>query len=130
MFGIFTHAQMDHRLWHCVSSFLSSRSKEYRERCVLSFSCNDDLISTRCLARCLHSEGPNTYLPILFSESDAFQQEEPLEFTPSLPANEANQVIISVILIFFSGLICLILQLHQVISYVVVGPIRINTKYG
>ncbi|KAL0571720.1 hypothetical protein V5O48_010244, partial [Marasmius crinis-equi] len=33
VFGIFTHAQMDDRLWDAVGNSLVGRSREYRERC-------------------------------------------------------------------------------------------------
>ena len=84
---------MDYRLWVCVSGYLSSHSKEYRERCAplcphLIETTN--WIYVRCLARCLHPDGGNIYLPKSFPESN--QPDEPVEFNPLLPADDANQV--------------------------------------
>ncbi|KAL0061532.1 hypothetical protein AAF712_011675 [Marasmius tenuissimus] len=35
IFGIFTHAKMDERLWDGLASTLAGRSKEYRQRCAV-----------------------------------------------------------------------------------------------
>ncbi|KAK0464820.1 P-loop containing nucleoside triphosphate hydrolase protein [Armillaria novae-zelandiae] len=35
IFGIYTHAQMDHRLWSSISSQLRKKGKEYRKRCAV-----------------------------------------------------------------------------------------------
>ncbi|OBZ79119.1 hypothetical protein A0H81_00134 [Grifola frondosa] len=34
IFGIYTHAQLDHRFWDCMGQQLGRKGKEYRQRCV------------------------------------------------------------------------------------------------
>ncbi|KAL4254519.1 hypothetical protein ABKN59_003247 [Abortiporus biennis] len=52
VFGIYTHAQLDERLWKAVSYQLSGRGKEYRQRCVFR---NPPL-----------NKGGNVYIPASF----------------------------------------------------------------
>jgi len=51
MFGVFTHAQIDKRLWAAVAHWSSKRGPEYKRRCVFYHSKVLGLIMHRCTAR-------------------------------------------------------------------------------
>ncbi|KIK71556.1 hypothetical protein GYMLUDRAFT_33762 [Collybiopsis luxurians FD-317 M1] len=62
IFGIYTHAQMDGRMWHSIGQQLSRKGEEYRERC-----------SVRNLAE--NADG-QTFVPALFPPLPEIQEED------------------------------------------------------
>ncbi|KDR68695.1 hypothetical protein GALMADRAFT_146049 [Galerina marginata CBS 339.88] len=79
IFGIYTHAQMDNRLWDYVASQLGRRGREYRERCVQRRS----------------SDKGNVYQPASFHPASRVEkelEEHPIERIPDLAGDDANQL--------------------------------------
>ncbi|KAF9067282.1 hypothetical protein BDP27DRAFT_1328979 [Rhodocollybia butyracea] len=63
IFGIYTHAQMDHRMWHSISRQLDRKGKEYRDRCAARIP-GDTL-------------GGKTFVPALFPPLPEDYENEP-----------------------------------------------------
>ena len=77
IFGIYTHAQMDQRLWDSIGQQLGRKGKEYRRRCIYR-------------NRPLHA-GDNVFTPACFPAAEDANGDDAL-IIPELPRESLEEV--------------------------------------
>ncbi|KAK0245331.1 hypothetical protein EDD85DRAFT_800629 [Armillaria nabsnona] len=75
IFGIYTHEQMDHRLWSSISSQLRKKGKEYRKRCAVR----------------KRADQASTFIPAFFPPLPVVLPSE-IEDLPNLRPDETAQI--------------------------------------
>ncbi|KAF9064527.1 hypothetical protein BDP27DRAFT_1425729 [Rhodocollybia butyracea] len=63
IFGIYTHAQMDQRMWHSISCQLGWKGKEYKDRCAIRVPADNS--------------GDKTFVPALFPPLPEVNEDQP-----------------------------------------------------
>lgn len=78
IFGVYTHAQFDNRLWDSVGYQLGRRGKEYRRRCTFRSR--------------PHNKGDNVFMPACFPPPDTVEEELSNVPVPELPCDNLEEV--------------------------------------
>ncbi|CAA7264670.1 unnamed protein product [Cyclocybe aegerita] len=76
IFGIYTHAQIDRRLWDSIGHQLARKGKEYRQRCLFRNHPN--------------SAGDNVFSPACFPPAEKAEEEESV--VPQLPRESLEEM--------------------------------------
>ena len=85
IFGVYTHAQIDNRLWDSVGYQLGKKGKEYRRRCIF-----------RSRPR---NKGDNVYMPACFPAPEIIEEES--SNVPELPCGNLEEVRSSIQLSYY-----------------------------